>query len=143
MAFYDVYSHPALVRYKTSVCTKATLFACVVLSLTYVSPLLVAYRSHGTATRSFHNLAPTRRACLSNAVFRVLGPKEQLRGAAGREVPVPDSAGGGHQYPGGPRRLEHLPPPQQHAGGQPPDPVCLRENTRAPHVVWVYRTVAT
>ncbi|XP_056267120.1 transmembrane protein 231 isoform X3 [Pseudoliparis swirei] len=47
MAFYDVYSHPALVRYKTSVCTKATLFACVVLSLTYVSPLLVAYRSHG------------------------------------------------------------------------------------------------
>ncbi|TNN36114.1 Transmembrane protein 231 [Liparis tanakae] len=47
MAFYDVYAHPALVRYKTSVCTKATLFLCVVLGLTYVSPLLVAYRSHG------------------------------------------------------------------------------------------------
>uniref|UniRef100_A0AAQ4RUS8 Transmembrane protein 231 n=1 Tax=Gasterosteus aculeatus aculeatus TaxID=481459 RepID=A0AAQ4RUS8_GASAC len=47
MAFYDVYSHPALIRYKTSVCTKATLFLLVVLCLTYISPLLVAYRSHG------------------------------------------------------------------------------------------------
>ncbi|KAK9517223.1 hypothetical protein VZT92_025108 [Zoarces viviparus] len=47
MAFYDVYSHPALVRYKTSVCTKATLFLVVVLCLTYISPLLVAYRSQG------------------------------------------------------------------------------------------------
>ncbi|XP_068579348.1 transmembrane protein 231 [Cebidichthys violaceus] len=47
MAFYDVYSHPALIRYKTSVCTKATLFLVVVLCLTYISPLLVAYRSQG------------------------------------------------------------------------------------------------
>ncbi|KAK2841716.1 hypothetical protein Q5P01_011916 [Channa striata] len=47
MAFYDVYSHPALVRYKTSVCTKATLFLLVVLCLTYIPPLLVAYRSQG------------------------------------------------------------------------------------------------
>lgn len=47
MAFYEVYSHPALVRYKTSVCTKATLFLFVVLCLTYISPLLVAYRSQG------------------------------------------------------------------------------------------------
>lgn len=47
MAFYEVYSHPALLRYRTSVCTKATLFLLVALCLTYVSPLLVAYRSHG------------------------------------------------------------------------------------------------
>lgn len=47
MAFYEVYSHPALVRYKTSVCTKASLFLLVVLCLTYISPLLVAYRSQG------------------------------------------------------------------------------------------------
>ncbi|TKS74073.1 NEDD4-like E3 ubiquitin-protein ligase WWP2 [Collichthys lucidus] len=47
MAFYEVYSHPALVRYKTSVCTKATLFLFVVLCLTYIPPLLVAYRSQG------------------------------------------------------------------------------------------------
>lgn len=47
MAFYDVYAHPALIRYRTCVCTRATLFVCVVLCLTYISPLLVAYRSQG------------------------------------------------------------------------------------------------
>lgn len=47
MAFYEVYSHPALIRYKTSVCTKATLFLVVVLCLTYIPPLLIAYRSQG------------------------------------------------------------------------------------------------
>ncbi|XP_047452694.1 transmembrane protein 231 [Mugil cephalus] len=47
MAFYEVYSHPALIRYKTSVCTRATLFLVVVLCLTYIIPLLVAYRSQG------------------------------------------------------------------------------------------------
>ncbi|KAM9854547.1 transmembrane protein 231 [Aulostomus maculatus] len=47
MAFYEVYSHPALIRYKSSVCTKATVFVVVVLCLTYISPLLVAYRSQG------------------------------------------------------------------------------------------------
>ncbi|XP_031678550.1 transmembrane protein 231 isoform X1 [Oncorhynchus kisutch] len=47
MAFYEVYSHPASIRYKTSVCTKATLFLGIVLCLTYIPPLLVAYRSQG------------------------------------------------------------------------------------------------
>lgn len=47
MAFYEVYSHPALIRYKTSVCTKATLFMVIVLCLTYIPPLLVVYRSQG------------------------------------------------------------------------------------------------
>ncbi|XP_057186508.1 transmembrane protein 231 [Triplophysa rosa] len=47
MAFYEAYSHPALVRYKTNICTRATLFVMVVLCLTYISPLLVAYRSQG------------------------------------------------------------------------------------------------
>lgn len=47
MAFYEAYSHPALIRYKTRICTRATLFVIVVLCLTYISPLLVAYRSQG------------------------------------------------------------------------------------------------
>ncbi|XP_073724481.1 transmembrane protein 231 [Misgurnus anguillicaudatus] len=47
MAFYEAYSHPALIRYKTRICTRATLFVVVVLCLTYISPLLVAYRSQG------------------------------------------------------------------------------------------------
>ncbi|XP_056595909.1 transmembrane protein 231 isoform X1 [Triplophysa dalaica] len=47
MAFYEAYSHSALIRYKTNIFTRATLFVVVVLSLTYISPLLVAYRSQG------------------------------------------------------------------------------------------------
>lgn len=47
MAFYEAYSHPALLRYHTRVCTGATLFLLVVLGLTYICPLLVAYRSQG------------------------------------------------------------------------------------------------
>ncbi|KAG7231056.1 hypothetical protein INR49_025086 [Caranx melampygus] len=62
MAFYEVYSHPALVRYKTSVCTKATLFLVVVLCLTYIAPLLVAYRSQGFwIKRSTYEEQPTVR----------------------------------------------------------------------------------
>ncbi|XP_072135903.1 transmembrane protein 231 isoform X1 [Mobula birostris] len=47
MAIYEVFSHPSLIRYRTSIFTKATLFLLIVLALTYISPLLVAYRSHG------------------------------------------------------------------------------------------------
>ncbi|MGH0135980.1 UNVERIFIED_CONTAM: hypothetical protein FKN15_033178 [Acipenser sinensis] len=47
MAIYEVYSHPALLRYKTSICTKATVFLLIVLVLTYIPPLLVSYRSQG------------------------------------------------------------------------------------------------
>ncbi|KAG8437466.1 hypothetical protein GDO86_008243 [Hymenochirus boettgeri] len=47
MAVYEVYSHPALVRYRTSICSKATLFLLLVLALTYIPPLLVAFRSYG------------------------------------------------------------------------------------------------
>nr|XP_033797369.1 transmembrane protein 231 isoform X2 [Geotrypetes seraphini] len=47
MALYEVYSHPKLIKYKTSVCSKATLFVLLLLVLTYISPLLVAFRSQG------------------------------------------------------------------------------------------------
>ncbi|XP_068595768.1 transmembrane protein 231 [Brachionichthys hirsutus] len=51
MAFFEVYSHPLLVRYKTSICSKASLFAVIALCLTYIPPLLVAYRSQGFWTK--------------------------------------------------------------------------------------------
>ncbi|KAM4603185.1 transmembrane protein 231 [Discoglossus pictus] len=47
MALYEVYSHPALLRYRAGICSKATLFLLIVLVLTYIPPLLVAYRSQG------------------------------------------------------------------------------------------------
>uniref|UniRef100_A0A8D2ZEF0 Transmembrane protein 231 n=1 Tax=Scophthalmus maximus TaxID=52904 RepID=A0A8D2ZEF0_SCOMX len=59
MSFYEVYSHPALVRYKTSVCTKATVFVVAVLCLSYIGPLLVAYRSQGADPRSGRNPTQT------------------------------------------------------------------------------------
>ncbi|CAH2324035.1 transmembrane 231 [Pelobates cultripes] len=47
MTIYEVYSHPALLRYRAKVCSAATLFLLIVLALTYIPPLLVAYRSQG------------------------------------------------------------------------------------------------
>ncbi|XP_034031595.1 transmembrane protein 231 [Thalassophryne amazonica] len=47
MAVFEVYSQPSEIRYRTSVCSRAALFVLLVWFLTYVPPLLVAYRSHG------------------------------------------------------------------------------------------------
>ncbi|XP_029464097.1 transmembrane protein 231 [Rhinatrema bivittatum] len=47
MALYEVYSHPTRIKYKTSICSKATLFMLILLALTYISPLLMAFRSQG------------------------------------------------------------------------------------------------
>ncbi|XP_078724697.1 transmembrane protein 231 isoform X2 [Lampetra fluviatilis] len=44
---YEVFSHPALVRYRTSFFSKASLFIVATLLLTYIPPLLVVYRSQG------------------------------------------------------------------------------------------------
>ncbi|MCI4380425.1 hypothetical protein PGIGA_G00239660 [Pangasianodon gigas] len=47
MGFYEVYSHPVLIRYKASVCSRASVFVLVVYLLTYIPPLLITYRSQG------------------------------------------------------------------------------------------------
>ncbi|XP_070574056.1 transmembrane protein 231-like [Ptychodera flava] len=47
MAVYEVYNHPIVVRYKTSICTKASIFALLVALLTIIAPFLVAYTSEG------------------------------------------------------------------------------------------------
>ncbi|XP_035680504.1 transmembrane protein 231-like [Branchiostoma floridae] len=47
MAVVEVYSHPVLHRYKTSICTKATIFVFACFLLTFIPPILVAYRSQG------------------------------------------------------------------------------------------------
>lgn len=47
MGFYEVYSHPLLIRYKASVCSRASVFVLVVYLLTYIPPLLITYRSQG------------------------------------------------------------------------------------------------
>ena len=47
MAVYEVFSHPEIRRYKTHVCTKATLITFIVLFLVVIPPLFVVYRSYG------------------------------------------------------------------------------------------------
>lgn len=48
MAGVELYSHPALyTRYRAGFCSAAALALLLITALTYVPPLLVAYRSHG------------------------------------------------------------------------------------------------
>ncbi|XP_015495304.1 transmembrane protein 231 isoform X1 [Parus major] len=48
MAGVDLFSHPALyTRYRAGLCSAAALALLLITTLTYVPPLLVAYRSHG------------------------------------------------------------------------------------------------
>lgn len=48
MAGVDLFSHPALyTRYRAGLCSAAALALLLITALTYVPPLLVAYRSHG------------------------------------------------------------------------------------------------
>lgn len=47
MALYELYSHPAERGYRAGLCSKAALFLLLAAALTYIPPLLVAFRSHG------------------------------------------------------------------------------------------------
>lgn len=47
MTVIEIYSHSIVNRYKSSLCTKASLFVLVTLVLTFIPPLLIAYRSQG------------------------------------------------------------------------------------------------
>lgn len=47
MALYEVFAHPAERGYRAGLCSKAVLFLLLATALTYIPPLLVAFRSHG------------------------------------------------------------------------------------------------
>lgn len=47
MALYDLFSHPVERSYRAGLCSKAALFLLLAAALTYIPPLLVAFRSHG------------------------------------------------------------------------------------------------
>ncbi|KAH9490974.1 hypothetical protein Btru_032367 [Bulinus truncatus] len=47
MAIYEIFSHPELRRYKTSVFSKATLLMFLILIVTFIPPLIIVYRSYG------------------------------------------------------------------------------------------------
>ncbi|ESO96883.1 hypothetical protein LOTGIDRAFT_115323 [Lottia gigantea] len=47
MAVFEVFSHPEVRRYKSTVCSKATLILVCIFILTFIPPLFVVYRSYG------------------------------------------------------------------------------------------------
>ncbi|XP_059178805.1 transmembrane protein 231-like [Physella acuta] len=47
MAIYEIFSHPELRRYKTSIVSKASLFMFLILIITFIPPLIIVYRSYG------------------------------------------------------------------------------------------------
>lgn len=47
MALYHLFSHPVERGYRAGLCSKAALFLLLTAALTYIPPLLVAFRSHG------------------------------------------------------------------------------------------------
>uniref|UniRef100_A0A9L0T5Y3 Transmembrane protein 231 n=1 Tax=Equus caballus TaxID=9796 RepID=A0A9L0T5Y3_HORSE len=60
MALYELYSHPAERGYRAGLCSKAALFLLLAAALTYIPPLLVAFRSHGFwLKRSSYEEQPT------------------------------------------------------------------------------------
>ncbi|XP_058384281.1 transmembrane protein 231 isoform X3 [Diceros bicornis minor] len=62
MALYELYSHPAERGYRAGLCSKAAVFLLLAAVLTYIPPLLVAFRSHGFwLKRSSYEEQPTVR----------------------------------------------------------------------------------
>lgn len=47
MVMYVVHSHPVQQKYKTHICSRATLFQFFVIFLTFIPPLIIAYVTHG------------------------------------------------------------------------------------------------
>lgn len=47
MALHELFSHPVERGYRAGLCSKAALFLLLATALTYIPPLLVAFRSHG------------------------------------------------------------------------------------------------
>lgn len=59
MALYELFSHPVERGYRAGLCSKAALFLLLAAALTYIPPLLVAFRSHGE---------PARRRCARSSL---------------------------------------------------------------------------
>ncbi|XP_001637977.2 transmembrane protein 231 [Nematostella vectensis] len=47
MVMYEVHRHPVLQKYKTHICSRATLFQFFVVWLTFLPPLIIAYVTYG------------------------------------------------------------------------------------------------
>ena len=48
MVMYEIHSHPVLQKYKSHICSRASVFQLFIAIFTVLFPLLVAYASQGT-----------------------------------------------------------------------------------------------
>ncbi|XP_013010411.1 transmembrane protein 231 isoform X2 [Cavia porcellus] len=77
MALYELFSHPAERGYRAGLCSKAALFLLLAAVLTYIPPLLVAYRSHGFwLKRSSYEEQPTVRFLHQVLLVALLQPEQ-------------------------------------------------------------------
>ncbi|XP_047690791.1 transmembrane protein 231 [Prionailurus viverrinus] len=75
MALYELFSHPVERGYRAGLCSKAALFLLLAAVLTYIPPLLVAFRSHGLwLKRSSYEEQPTVRFQHQVLLVALLGP---------------------------------------------------------------------
>ncbi|XP_037372064.1 transmembrane protein 231 isoform X1 [Talpa occidentalis] len=78
MALYELYSHPAERGYRAGLCSKAALFLLLAAALTYIPPLLVAFRSHGFwLKRSSYEEQPTVRFQHQVLLVALLAPEDR------------------------------------------------------------------
>ncbi|XP_038383317.1 transmembrane protein 231 isoform X3 [Canis lupus familiaris] len=76
MALYELFSHPVERGYRAGLCSKAALFLLLAAALTYIPPLLVAFRSHGLwLKRSSYEEQPTVRFQHQVLFVALLGPE--------------------------------------------------------------------
>ncbi|KAM4833510.1 transmembrane protein 231 [Thomomys bottae] len=76
MALYEIFSHPIERGYRAGLCSKAALFLLLATALTYVPPLLVAFRSHGLwLKRSSYEEQPAVRFQHQVLLVALLGPE--------------------------------------------------------------------
>uniref|UniRef100_A0A2K5YFU3 Transmembrane protein 231 n=1 Tax=Mandrillus leucophaeus TaxID=9568 RepID=A0A2K5YFU3_MANLE len=76
MALYDLFSHPVERSYRAGLCSKAALFLLLAAALTYIPPLLVAFRSHGFwLKRSSYEEQATVRFQHQVLLVALLGPE--------------------------------------------------------------------
>ncbi len=47
MVMYEIHSHPVLQKYKSHICSRASVFQLFIVIFTVLFPLLVAYASQG------------------------------------------------------------------------------------------------
>ncbi|KAK1330434.1 hypothetical protein QTO34_010623 [Cnephaeus nilssonii] len=76
MALYELFSQPVERGYRAGLCSKAALFLLLATALTYIPPLLVAFRSHGFwLKRSSYEEQPTVRFQHQVLLLALLGPE--------------------------------------------------------------------